>query len=577
MHNGRLLTFVFFCFCGSVVPLLCCCCFCCLFWCFGSAWQGPFPTPVATVINAVRSAFAQGRSADTIVMLSDAISAAEADGAGHAVRAVLHMHMGSVLYQGWRLDESAAHFRRSADLAPGYPEALNGLGVIQLANGDVDGAVSSFQAALKTEPTHSNALFNLGRALEEVGRVPDAAAAYSSTLQLPPLGKGLEAVVCVALAAPVLGDGDGVDDVSRRTVVALGNALVGDRWLTSGTFLAATGGVTDGDALWAQVRAIRSATLFAVNSLSVMLGKTTLNRMLECTSILRRYAQVAGEDAAVQDHLARRRAAAAQRVAAAASPINAKPPGVHVVVQVYYTANDERREELAHCLRANLDNPHVTAVHVLAESQRDLETALQYARLAAFPHRRPKLVTLVVGSRLTYEIAFAYANEHLAGAVVALANADVYFDHTLEVLADATTAEELLPTGDAPATLLAVLRWEQTPWGTLRWVPRADSQDAWLFRAPLNLPDAASWRHLGVSGVVARHQAGTSPSPFAFSLGSPRCDLRLAQVLHEAGVSVRNPTLYVHVVHVHATGGRDYSDSDQVVGEGKLVSIAVVL
>ena len=40
----------------------------------------------------------------------------------------------------------------------------------------------------------------------------------------------------------------------------------------------------------------------------------------------------------------------------------------------------------------------------------------------------------VVHSRLTFHQAFAYAHEHLSGKVVCVANADVYFDHSLGLI-----------------------------------------------------------------------------------------------------------------------------------------------
>lgn len=45
-----------------------------------------------------------------------------------------------------------------------------------------------------------------------------------------------------------------------------------------------------------------------------------------------------------------------------------------------------------------------------------------------------KLRTLPVHRRLSFAMALAYANERLAGHVVALANADIFFDHTLELV-----------------------------------------------------------------------------------------------------------------------------------------------
>ena len=67
-------------------------------------------------------------------------------------------------------------------------------------------------------------------------------------------------------------------------------------------------------------------------------------------------------------------------------------------------------------------------------------------------------------------------------------------------------------------------------------LPRADSQDAWVFRTPLSQRAQLA---------LARHAV--------FFPGLPRCDNRLAHVLaEEGGLDVSNPALALPVHHLHA-------------------------
>ena len=61
---------------------------------------------------------------------------------------------------------------------------------------------------------------------------------------------------------------------------------------------------------------------------------------------------------------------------------------------------------------------------------------------------------------------------------------------------------------------------------------RSDSQDAWLFQAPLN------------RSVEALSD---------FFLGLPRCDNRLAAILEEAGHLPQNPAFAIHAIEIEST------------------------
>ena len=61
-----------------------------------------------------------------------------------------------------------------------------------------------------------------------------------------------------------------------------------------------------------------------------------------------------------------------------------------------------------------------------------------------YPHRIEKLTTTAVRSRLTYEIAISYARWYLKDQIVAVTNADVYFDDSLLLLGEGMSGRALL-------------------------------------------------------------------------------------------------------------------------------------
>ena len=98
--------------------------------------------------------------------------------------------------------------------------------------------------------------------------------------------------------------------------------------------------------------------------------------------------------------------------------------------------------------------------------------------------------------------------------------------------------------------------------GLLAWFPRIDSQDAWVWRA-------SSQR----ASVVA---AGLGAAGLDAELGRPRCDNRIAAMLHdELGYAVLNPSLDVVVRHLHEEQRRLYTDADNVAGRMQFVPLTL--
>jgi GT2 family glycosyltransferase len=188
---------------------------------------------------------------------------------------------------------------------------------------------------------------------------------------------------------------------------------------------------------------------------------------------------------------------------------------------VWYDAqNPARQRELQDCLRRNLDNPHIGQVCLWQDS-------------GARPGPELKLSVREENHPPTFTELFALANAAcVPGDVAIIANSDIWFDDT------AGLVEKI-----GPNQCYALLRRESdgrlfcSPDGK----PRPDSQDAWVFRAPLR-------------PVVAD-----------FNPGRPRCDNALAHRLWKEGYELNNPAHTIHIHHAHASAVRLFNSKQHRV------------
>lgn len=211
-----------------------------------------------------------------------------------------------------------------------------------------------------------------------------------------------------------------------------------------------------------------------------------------------------------------------------------------VLVSQYYISNSTSRQRLNDMvLRKNMRNPSISQIFLLTESLVDLSFFHDF-------EGNEKLVQVVIGERLTFRLAFQFANSRLVGRTVIVSNADIYFDHSLSLL-----LEHPFPNKIA----LALLKWIDH--SSNEFLPvsdiseshislqlRTDSQDSWIFKSPL--PELLL------------------SEDTAFPLGVPRCDNRIALLFEKAGMQVFNPALFVHGIEIQPrdlyAGGRDQAN-----------------
>jgi hypothetical protein len=136
-----------------------------------------------------------------------------------------------------------------------------------------------------------------------------------------------------------------------------------------------------------------------------------------------------------------------------------------------------------------------------------------------------------------YSDLFAYANDTLAGCTVIIANADIFFDDSLALIDNISLS----------GRMLCLCRWDENSDGLPAHFDRPDSQDAWIFEAPLPRIEAE------------------------FHLGVPGCDSRLAFEASKAGLTVSNPSRSVRARHLHRSTIRRYTESDRLRGPLRFV------
>jgi FkbM family methyltransferase len=195
--------------------------------------------------------------------------------------------------------------------------------------------------------------------------------------------------------------------------------------------------------------------------------------------------------------------------------------GRTALVTAYYSdPKPARRDEFLECVRRNAANPLFGELHVFCED--GTPPGLDDPKVRAVP----------LGRRATYRDLFDYANRNLAGWRVVVANADIYFGDDLRRL-DAY---------DLDGKLLCLSRWDVQADGSARFFEHGESQDAWVFVAPVR------------------------PFPCDFHFGVPGCDNRLAWEAAQAGLQVENPGRSLRAYHLHLSGVRRYHDRQRVRG-----------
>lgn len=107
----------------------------------------------------------------------DELSALLVDGAS-ADRATIFNKRGVARVHLGRRAEALSDFAAALEIRPGFAPALVNIGNILLEEGDLEGAIGQYEAALRSDDRYRIAHLNLGVALKKLGRHADAVRAF---------------------------------------------------------------------------------------------------------------------------------------------------------------------------------------------------------------------------------------------------------------------------------------------------------------------------------------------------------------------------------------------------------------
>jgi predicted O-linked N-acetylglucosamine transferase (SPINDLY family) len=134
-----------------------------------------------------------------------------------ATNHLAHYNLAEILRRRGKPAEAVESFRAALSLAPAAaPEIHLNLGVVLLAAGRIDEAISACEAALAARPDYPEAHLNLGVALQGQRRFEDAIAQYQRALMLRPAD--VTAQYSIAVARFELGDMDAAAEAYRKAL-----------------------------------------------------------------------------------------------------------------------------------------------------------------------------------------------------------------------------------------------------------------------------------------------------------------------------------------------------------------------
>jgi hypothetical protein len=196
---------------------------------------------------------------------------------------------------------------------------------------------------------------------------------------------------------------------------------------------------------------------------------------------------------------------------------------INLFVQFFIHPNLERYNEIKSCLKYNVLNPFINYIYLLNEYQPD-GTYRPFTEEELGIHSE-KIIQIPLGHRLQYNDVFRLAKDLNCTGYNMLANADIFFDESLENILRSDMNERPI--------MMCQLRWDYdgTPMGIKIFGPRADSQDAWIWHS--------KWNN------KLQNKA------FAFQLGQAGCDNHIAYLFKVCGFELVNDPELVHCLHYH--------------------------
>jgi hypothetical protein len=214
-----------------------------------------------------------------------------------------------------------------------------------------------------------------------------------------------------------------------------------------------------------------------------------------------------------------------------------------ILITSYYLSNNiERQNEINQCLINNVNNKFIKTIILLNDKIYDINFITR---------NKKKIKQIIINTkenqtknRLYFNNAIEYINNNFYGDIIILSNSDIYFDNTLSHV----------PEDDMENKIYCLLRYDQKEDGTKDIFrhydePRSDSQDSWIFKAPLNI----------------------DLQQVNFSFGTLGCDNIFANVLFNHDFMLSNPSYDIITTHLHNCPERNYNEDERIHGNYCLI------
>ncbi len=223
---------------------------------------------------------------------------------------------------------------------------------------------------------------------------------------------------------------------------------------------------------------------------------------------------------------------------------------MNLLIEYFTSSNPNRDAEYKFCISQNLNNSLIHKIFVFISDNSTLG------------FESDKIEIVKREDRPTFLDLFKFCNDNLSNQICIIANTDIFFDNSLSELNEFNLDN----------ILLSLTRWDvnfdgknwfkkfyDNPWwecyqsdGTINEEESITtsqfSQDSWIFRSPIKIDERSN-----------------------FLMGKPGCDNRIAQIVHETGLDVRNPSKKIITYHYHQTNYRTYDNTHLVPGPYLLI------
>jgi len=203
------------------------------------------------------------------------------------------------------------------------------------------------------------------------------------------------------------------------------------------------------------------------------------------------------------------------------------PGDIILFTQFYLDKNPEHRNEIIKTLHFNLRNKHINKIYLLNERIYSLDE-LQIPKDSKY---LVKLEQVNICKRLQYRDIYDFVEEQKVNGYIIIANADIIFDETLEVLPKTGLANK--------KKVFCQLRHNMDKQFNYEFLVYGFSQDAWIYHSIFNVKKEFR-------------------SKFQIYLGNPGCDNKLVYLYNNLGFKTYNEPKLIKIYHNHKTEQRAY-------------------